>query len=511
MRVWRLDEAGFRLRSLDDSVPLTPKAASVLRVLVENVGEVVTRETILEEVWGGLSVTPDLVREYVHDLRTALGCDPKNPTHIETVRGKGFRLLGGVTLEGDDTAWGDRPVIAILRPDVFVDEAVWRPIADALGEEITVDLAPFPELQVIARHSSYAVDLSEGLAAAARRLGANYCLSTSLMRSGAKVKLAFQFAAMPGDRVIWSDAREVKAEDLVSLTSDLSVALANALGNDSGQLIEAERSRIRHKSNGFSAYEAYLLALDARQTVSLESFRRGLAHIDDSLSRDSGSARAWVMRCWFLRSLVHLFGDPELDPATTFEEANAALERAVALDPNDPLVLAWSVPFEMLRGARTRAEDRLSRALDLGHNQADILIMCGYHMALSFDRAPTGLPVVDRALRLSPDPPDWYRTVAARVAFFACDFERAQAELDLVETSQIALLYKAVTAMAMEQEGAAREAVASLAEYFPDYDAAAYLDNAGVIGPLARAQFTRLALRCGLPVRPGHSSSGQAL
>jgi len=69
---------------------LTPKAAAVLGCLLRRKGQVVSKEDILAEVWPGLHVTEDLIREYIFDIRAAFGDDARNPTYIETLRGRGF-------------------------------------------------------------------------------------------------------------------------------------------------------------------------------------------------------------------------------------------------------------------------------------------------------------------------------------------------------------------------------------------------------------------------------------
>ncbi len=79
-------------------VPISPKTAAVLKCLLAHKGSFVSRETLLREAWPGLNVTPDLVREHVFHIRSALGDDARSPRYIETLRGKGFRYLGGIEL-----------------------------------------------------------------------------------------------------------------------------------------------------------------------------------------------------------------------------------------------------------------------------------------------------------------------------------------------------------------------------------------------------------------------------
>jgi DNA-binding response OmpR family regulator len=74
---------------------LKPKEYELLAFLVRNRGIVLSRDTILERVWGweysGGSRTVDV---HVRWLRAKIEPDPANPTHIVTVRGAGYRLEG---------------------------------------------------------------------------------------------------------------------------------------------------------------------------------------------------------------------------------------------------------------------------------------------------------------------------------------------------------------------------------------------------------------------------------
>ena len=98
MKSWVLDDKDGSLTSGSDQPSLTPKAASVLKALIEQTGNVVSKEEILNQVWQGLHVSPDLVREYIFEIRQAIGDKASEPLYIETVGRRGFRLIGPITL-----------------------------------------------------------------------------------------------------------------------------------------------------------------------------------------------------------------------------------------------------------------------------------------------------------------------------------------------------------------------------------------------------------------------------
>ena len=91
---YRLDLADERLWLEDQPVTIGNKAFQILRLFVTNPNRLLTKDEILDAIWGDLCVSEGLVKEYVHDLRVALGDDPASPTFIETIRGRGYRFLG---------------------------------------------------------------------------------------------------------------------------------------------------------------------------------------------------------------------------------------------------------------------------------------------------------------------------------------------------------------------------------------------------------------------------------
>jgi len=79
---------------IDDRVlRLSQKEVLILRCLAERVGEVVTRDEILDRVWGyDAFPTTRTIDNFIVRLRRALEPDPQSPRYIHTVRGAGYRL-----------------------------------------------------------------------------------------------------------------------------------------------------------------------------------------------------------------------------------------------------------------------------------------------------------------------------------------------------------------------------------------------------------------------------------
>jgi DNA-binding response OmpR family regulator len=95
----RFDDASvdfkrFEARKGKEVLKLSRKEFGVLRLLAARVGQVVTRNEMLDEVWGHESYpTTRTVDNHIASLRAKLEDDPSKPRHLITVHGVGYKLV----------------------------------------------------------------------------------------------------------------------------------------------------------------------------------------------------------------------------------------------------------------------------------------------------------------------------------------------------------------------------------------------------------------------------------
>jgi DNA-binding response OmpR family regulator len=88
-----VDFLGFTASRRGTAIEMTPKEFGVLRLLAARVGEAVTRDDLLSEVWGqDGSPTTRTVDTHVASLRAKLEDDPSTPKRLMTVHGVGYKL-----------------------------------------------------------------------------------------------------------------------------------------------------------------------------------------------------------------------------------------------------------------------------------------------------------------------------------------------------------------------------------------------------------------------------------
>jgi DNA-binding response OmpR family regulator len=96
-----LDRRSRRINLKDQELSLTPKALVLLEYLMTHPDELVSRERLLDVVWGwDYPVGTRAVDTRIAELRRVLDDDPSQPRYIETLPGQGYRFVGKVEVRG---------------------------------------------------------------------------------------------------------------------------------------------------------------------------------------------------------------------------------------------------------------------------------------------------------------------------------------------------------------------------------------------------------------------------
>lgn len=91
----RADFSAMEFFKDGEPVVLTAHESKLLRYFVENADRVITREQLLNEVWGYSSYpTTRTVDNQIMKLRQKLEADPAKPVHFRTLHGTGYKFVG---------------------------------------------------------------------------------------------------------------------------------------------------------------------------------------------------------------------------------------------------------------------------------------------------------------------------------------------------------------------------------------------------------------------------------
>ena len=83
----------MRLEKNGREVALSAKESVMIKLFLDHVGQVFTKEQLYQHVWGEVLVDPNAVMVYISHLRNKLEEDPKNPRYLRTVWGMGYKFV----------------------------------------------------------------------------------------------------------------------------------------------------------------------------------------------------------------------------------------------------------------------------------------------------------------------------------------------------------------------------------------------------------------------------------
>jgi DNA-binding winged helix-turn-helix (wHTH) protein len=90
---WTVKPEDGSLTSSETSIRLEPQLMDLLVFLCSRAGQVVSKQEVLDTVWGGRFVSDDTIKGSFYQLRKALGDNPKEPRFLETLPKRGYRVL----------------------------------------------------------------------------------------------------------------------------------------------------------------------------------------------------------------------------------------------------------------------------------------------------------------------------------------------------------------------------------------------------------------------------------
>jgi DNA-binding winged helix-turn-helix (wHTH) protein len=99
---WSVDPELGRISKGDRQVQLRPRAMDVLVCLAELQGRLATKQHLIDSVWRTEYVSDNALTHVIAELRTELGDDAEQPSYIETIPRRGYRIIAPVTLPESD-------------------------------------------------------------------------------------------------------------------------------------------------------------------------------------------------------------------------------------------------------------------------------------------------------------------------------------------------------------------------------------------------------------------------
>jgi TolB-like protein len=391
-----------------------------------------------------------------------------------------------------------KPSIAVLPFDNIGDDPKWTRLSDGITEDAITDLSHSKDLVVIARNStevyrSKPVDARQ----VGRELGVKYVLEGSIQPIGDRVRVTAQLIETDAGTHVWSERYDRPLADIFAVQSEVTQRIAATLGGYEGAVAEAERRIIRRKPPAtLSAFETYLLGLEAKHEVTGESLARAEQLFLKAIELDRQFARAYValVDTYFYQIDLGLASSVE----ATIEKMKHAAEKAVSLDTNDGKTHYAMGLASLYQRKPEQAATEFARAEALAPSDADMLLSIAWSLP-GLGQSQRAVELADRALALNPHYPDWYNQGLSYVFLFGEQFARSIQHRLLVKSP--AAIDHAFLAIAYAYSGRTAEAQGAAAKVRltdPAWTAEQYLSESGGFPEKEAGLFVNGARRSGL-------------
>ena len=390
---WRLDPQKLQLSRDGDAVPLPPKAAEILLVMLANSGQTVSKDDLMRSVWPHSFVEESNLTQNIFLLRKALGETAQQSSYIITIPGKGYRLAAAVRqvphgdaapaaesaidlpVHPEETAvaarrWPLAPkliwlwllvpglvviglagavalhrqhppppqaapgrvMLAVLPFENLTGNAEQEYFSDGMTEEMTAQLGNLDprHLGVISRTSvMHYKGSQEPLDQIGRELGVQYVLEGSVRRDAGKVRITAQLIQMKDQSHIWARQYDRELRSTLALQTEIAQDIAGEIQQALGADNFSFNPGPQPSTTSYEAYDLYLKGRYFWNKRSGEGFEQAIRYFQQAIDKDPGYARAYAGLADCYVLLPAFSGMP---PAEPMKKARAAATKALELD-----------------------------------------------------------------------------------------------------------------------------------------------------------------------------------
>jgi TolB-like protein len=282
--------------------------------------------------------------------------------------------------------------IAVLPFADMSEEKNQEYFADGMAQEIIDLLTEFPQLTVIGRTSSFSFKgRNEDVRVIGEKLGVRNLVEGSVRRSGDRIRVSAQLIDTASGKNLWSNTFDRNFGDVLAVQDEIAMAIARALR----LAVEVDEPHERRTLRSTEAYSYYLRGIIITERWEGESARAlfehaltldptfakaqealALAIADDTSRRLLPPEEGWTKSAEAARkalelnprsALAHaLIGDERASHAYDWRGANEELDKALALQPRDPVTLAFcsTLARDLDRDDESRQLQVLALAID---------------------------------------------------------------------------------------------------------------------------------------------------
>ena len=399
-----LDLHQGRLRKGDVDVALRRKSLSLLAYLVQNSGRVLGKEELLTAIWPDVEVSDDSLAQCMKDIRKVLGAEGAD--FIRTVPRRGYIVDDTQVRSLRDELAAPNPSVAVLPFAVMSSEPEQEFFAHGLVEDILATLAKLSGLSVIAHHSSFSYKAGTAdIRQVAQELGVRFVLQGGVQKSGDRLRITVQLSDADSGTQVWAERFDRSINDLFAVQDEITLTLATEM---QVRLTEGEQARLRYTTTtNVEAWNLWIQGLNhSRSSHGTDFHVQACRCWEKALKLDPNSAPLMGMLAFrYFSDARHSYTETARE--VSMSKADAYVEKALAIDPENPDAHRASAGLLLLKMEFEEAALAARRAIRFGPSMADVLGFSAFVLT-SCGRATEAICHAEKAIKLSPKHPGWY-------------------------------------------------------------------------------------------------------
>lgn len=364
------------------------------------------------------------------------------------------------------------PAIAVL-PFENLNEDEPNVFSDGITVEIITALSRFREFHVLGRYTTFARRDTKDAKRVGRELGARYVLEGSVRRLQERIRVNAQLVNAADGKVLWGNAyeRDLSAATVFDIEDDIANHVVVTIAQPHGVIARPELAVTKRKPpENLDTYDCILLFYEYTAAMTPERHAQVKSALEAARKREGDCSNVWAALSQIYSDTFRFGFNLQDERSQVLERALEAAQRAVKLDPHNPLAYNALFCARFLQGNVKAFREAGNRAVALNPNNTDILADYGLHLMMSGDAA-RGRLFMKTAMVLNPEPPDWYYFPFFSEHFLRGEYEEA---LDMALRTQNADFYwthcmHAMAYQCLGMEAEAHAAIERLLAIYPDF------------------------------------------
>lgn len=388
---WVVDPLAGEISSSDGKQHLEPKVMQVLTYLAAHPGDVLTRDEILNAVWGPQAVSDEPLTRCIKDLRKVLRDSPTDAQYIRTIPKIGYMMVADVcdadppeqafaTIGRDTHVSQSRPesrnihksrfvthwavfmsviaavligiAIMFLKKDGSEDIDTARGTASiavlpfensrlassenylgaGLAEEVRLILGQIPEFKVVAgQSSSIFAESKDDVRSIASELGVEYVLDGTIQTEGSEILVFVKLNSGASGFQLWSEKFRFRASGVFEIQTQIANSAVDALVKTLALPSTTPRFDIRKPTQNIEAFDLFLRGRHFLNLRDHENLRNAIGMFDSAIESDPSYGMPYVAMAYAMSLLP---GNTKEEQDRAYQQARNTLRTAVDMDPS---------------------------------------------------------------------------------------------------------------------------------------------------------------------------------